>query len=339
MRKFILCFTLAIAAITATAQSSNDLWKGSLNFDPIVTNFQYSPSFNFQFTGSRQIHDKVTLGIGTGLGYNWNFKGNPKLPLFLNVNINDYAKNESPFLDIRSGYSFDFSNSDFSCFYFNPTLGYRFGKFGIGIGYQGSIAQYEHAKWSSEMNIRLSYYFGYHSTNASRTLTKGDFSVELSAELPIAAKTKSHQINPGLGIRFAYLLPVIENFNAGLMAGISIHEGKMLDNWGDNDWAIKTQNDPLVLAVRGKYRFQQIVIANKIYPWAQLDLGYRLAGGDINNGFYCSPAIGLSHDVREGKSSIDLGLGYSNLSIYDWNYTGNESKNAGIFRISLGYTF
>lgn len=341
MRKFLINIALAVMTVSAAAQESGDAWKGTLSFDPIVTNFEHSQSFNFQLTGSRQVHDKFAIGLGTGVEYNWKFTGDVTVPLFLNINMDDYSKDESPFLDLRAGYSFNFCNFDYGGIFFNPTLGYRFGRFGIGIGYQGSIMQFKGAKWSSAMNVRLAYYFGYHGTKASRAIVSGDFSAELSGELPIDATKETLnnskvKVNPGIGLRFAYLLP-IKNLSVGPSVGIKLFKLQEVED----DYKCSEKEFLFEFDVRSKYRFREITFANKFYPWVQLDLGYQYSLYErFKSGFHYSPAVGISYDVRDGFS-IDLGIGYSNTSLClgeddDWN---NVYREVGALRISLGYTF
>ncbi len=118
----------------------------------------------------------------------------------------------------------------------------------------------------------------------------------------------------------------------------------------------------LTLNARIKYKIKELTFGKGFYPFAQIDLGgtvYNSNDYRHRKGFNFAPAIGLSKDVRGGKSSIDLTIGLSTLRCTKYiatdhwevqarNYQHYEImpsldevgyKNTNTLRIAIGYTF
>lgn len=338
----IVCAILCLPVIT----KAEDKWQGIATFDPAVINTGGgTPSFSIGLGAYKNVHPNAMLGFGAEIAETWNFKGNPSFPLFVGLHAERFEDSFSPTFDFRTGYSLSTQDFDYSTFFINPMVGVRFNRYGLSVGYLGGIApQVEGSKWSSAINIRFSYYFGYHPTRMSKALKKTNFVAEVTADVPFAPSKYGYKFRFGEGINLGLLYPISEKFELGPMIGLHFINYKEEITAPDLSFiGYNNRNEPWAfLALRGKYRFRQISVANKFYPWAQLDLG---VASYENTDFYYSPAIGFSYDVRDGKSSIDLGIGYGSFSADkatdgNGNWANGEGKfSVNIIRISLGYTF
>lgn len=329
----IVCTMSCLPVIT----KAEDKWQGIATFDPAVINTAGgTPSFSFGLGAYQKVHPNAMLGFGSEIAESWKFKGNPSFPVFIGLHAERFEDSFSPTFDFRTGYSFSTQDFDYSSFFINPMVGVRFNRYGFSVGYLGGIApQVEGAKWSSAINIRFSYYFGYHPTRMSKELKKTNFVAEVTADMPLGTSKYYATLDFGIGLNIGLLCPFSETFEIGPVIGF--HSYNVTINQSDK---INGGDISALFALRGKYRFRQISIANKFYPWAQVDFGGLVGGDYIKSGVYFSPAVGISYDVRGGKSSIDLGLGYNPMSVAkEYDYEKKNTYTANIIRLSLGYTF
>ncbi|MDE7472758.1 MAG: hypothetical protein K2M68_04140 [Muribaculaceae bacterium] len=334
----------AFVASVSFASSAEDKWQGIASFDVANINVKgNTPSFSIGLGAYQKVHPNVMAGFGAQITESWKFKGNPSFPIFVGLHAEKFEEKMSPVLDFTTGICLNTSEIDYSSYYMNPMVGVRFGRYGIGVGYLGSIAMAEGAQWESYINIRLAYYFGYHKTKMSESIKNNtNFGMELSADIPLNSG-ESIRGTFGEGINFYLLYSVNDNFELGPMVGAHYLTTELKDYWSDYEWEGDHGSLWAPVALRGKYNFLQIAIGGKFYPWARLDIGGSISIGDeLKSGFYYSPAVGLSLDVRGGKSSIDLGLSYTGLSTGledDWTSQKTSRFTTHMLSIALGYTF
>ena len=79
---------------------------------------------------------------------------------------------------------------------------------------------------------------------------------------------------------------------------------------------------------RVKYKAKQIAIADRVYPFVQVDAGVDALFDAI---FSVQPAVGVSIATK-GDHSIDVSLGYATKRL-------DNEQNKGCMRIAVGYTF
>lgn len=336
--------TAFLASVTFTSRAE-DKWRGIVNFD--VANIDVkgnTPSFSIGLGAYQKVHPNVMVGFGAEIVESWKFKTNPAFPIFVGLHAEKFDENFSPMIDFTTGYSFDTGTFDNSSFFINPMVGVRFGHYGLGVGYLGTIANAEHSKWGSAINIRLAYYFGYHKTKMSEAIRDNtNFGMELTADIPLNSG-ESVKGSSGGGLNLFLLYSVSDNFELGPTVGFHYLSTKIWNNWmiPGGDWDGDHGSLWVPIALRGKYSARQFNIADKFYPWARLDLGgYAVAGDELKSGFYYDPAVGLSLDVRGGKSTIDLGLSFTGLKTVD-EERGTDKKSSfttHMLSVSLGYTF
>ncbi len=331
-----ISFFLLAMMLVPSIGKAEDTWRGMATFDPVsIPVGRQTASFGAQIGAYRNVHDYVMAGFGVGITEVWNFKSRPALPLFVGLHAEDFSESFTPTFDFQFGYSFNTKSFDYSTLYINPMVGVRFNRIGLSVGYLGGIApQLEHSKWSSSINIRLAYYFGYHATRMSRSLSHLSFMAEASLDMPLGAKKNNVSLGVGGGLNIGLMWNATDEFEMGPIAGFHpMHTTEEFDDFKDSYsdmWAL--------FALRGRYRFRDVSVGDKLYPWAQLDLGYAGGGDYMMSSFYWSPAVGVSYDVRDGKSSIDLGLGFNTFKVKSGAY-GDDDFSAGCLRISLGYSF
>lgn len=133
-----------------------------------------------------------------------------------------------------------------------------------------------------------------------------------------------------IGARFSALAPLpVENLYAGLSVGV----GRFTENdHFDNHQGAESDYDESGIYVnamaRVKYKAKQIAIADRVYPFAQVDAGVDAMYDAI---FSVQPAVGVSIATK-GDHSIDVSLGYATKRL-------DNEQNKGCMRIAVGYTF
>lgn len=361
LKKTIAGLLVAAVSLAVPAKAvADDAWQGKVNFDPAVIPTAKGATTQFQIglEAYKQVHPYVALGFGAALQENWKFKSGWAFPVFVTAHAEQFGAEFTPTFDFRVGYAFSTQKFDYSSVFINPVVGIRYQRVGVGIGYLGGKANFSGSKWESNINIRLAYYFGYHATNFSRSLTKTNFGLEFA--LDVTGGGDKYLIKPstGYGINLFFLYPVTENLEMGPMVGVHNQNFKYYDTWNTVDtenpeWEGDHSSLWIPIALRTRYNVRQATFAGKIYPWARLDLGgYAVSGDEMKGGFYWSPAVGLSLDLKDGNHSLDLGVGYTSLKAYKGGITPshaadidlskeleNETRSFGAFQVTLGYKF
>ena len=390
------CVAASLNAV-AQEQGSNDKWRGSVEFNPVFYTVKgATPGFDINLTATRKISDYVSAGFGIGVVESFNFSGAPTIPLFVRAHAEDFSKQWSPYFDFDFGYGLNTDDIGLGGLIINPTVGLRYGPVGIGVGYYGTKILKEGYKMGNAVNVRLSYYFGYHRSNSAfiRALRKLEFGIDLGVRFPFGGKVDETASSPYTGfgapvgtvfeatatnkftvagdINLSLLYPVNSNLSVGIMAGFGlaprkekttsalVYPQEYLDRnpGSDKGWTTERKTTDyrtmIPIALRGKYRFRQISVADRFYPFAALDLGVAIvpdtyyASGSF---FYWSPTVGLALDVADGHHSVELGLSYVPQKVQKNNYRYSDghfvevwereepTTTLGGLRISLGYTF
>lgn len=346
MRKFTLII-IGILLALPHAVKADDQWKGTAFFDVVQIPCVKKPQVSFELglKSTYTIDDYVGLGFGLGLRETWKFKGAPGIPLFITTHIEDSKNKFTPTFDFDMGVQVATKScKNNSSFFINPIIGVRYDQLGIGIGYNGSQSFAKKAAWTSSINIRLSYYFGYHRTSQATAiknfLSRFQFGIEaLTAFTFSNSELEERAIDPSsaVGLNFSFLYPLTDNLEFGPVIGLMMQSCKeAMGSTNNLNWT--TEHLTFVpVALRAKYRMRQLPIG-PLYPFAQLDLGAKIAVDDIliKSNFLWAPTLGVSYDLRDGQSSIDLGIGYQDTK---FQHNSDKSKTYGQLRISLGYTF
>ena len=243
---FIAGITLVMPYSLMNAQTT-DAWQGGVELNPVFSTVEgVDPSFNLNFSVTRRVSEYLSIGAGLGVVESFDFSTNPTIPIFARFNVENFQKKLSPFLTFDVGYGLNTDNFDYGGLIINPTVGVRFGHFSLGVGYYGVKSFYEGSKFSSSINVRLAYNFGFHRSNSplANALRKLEFSIDMGARFPLGGGIDFHDekswgnrdqfvktadIKAGYrvcpDINLALLYPVTDNFHAGLMTGLNIAAG------------------------------------------------------------------------------------------------------------------
>ncbi len=362
-----------MGVLTTINMQAQDDWKGIANFDPAIIPTVKGGVANFQFgvLAQKEVYPYLALGFGAGIEENWKFKSGWAFPIFVNAHMEQFDASLSPTFDFRMGYSFSTQTFDYSSFFINPTIGVRYEQLGIGIGYLGGVANVEGAPWTSNINIRLSYYFGYHKTDFFthvghgltalwNELRKINFGVDLTLDAGTGGSDEEDvKLSTGCGVNFSFLYPINEYLEIGPMAGFHYQPMKYQVDYPSPDgnyykvWQSGNDHFWFPIALRTRYNARQATFCGRFYPWVRLDLGGYITRNsdmgkdycDLKDGFYWSPAVGVSMDLKDGNHSLDFSVGYTSIktyTIFDMNYKHPEDVDPvrkGICQISLGYKF
>lgn len=362
-------------ALPATAQESTDKWLGSVEFNPIFPTYKgATPQFNLNLTAMRKVNDYVGWGFGIGVNESFKFNAAPTIPVFVRAHAEDYSKPWSPYFDLDLGYGINLDDLESNGLIINPTVGVRYGSVSIGIGYHGTKILKDGYGMGNAVNVRLAYYFGYHKSDSqlARALRRLEFGIDLGVRMPMTDGTKESEkeelsnngnadytssahgrYTTGADLNLSLLYPVNDNLSVGIMAGFGII-GQKSTVKSSLEFSNNDVRSMIPLAFRGKYRFRQISVAKKFYPFVSFDLGMAI-NPDTDGGcssFYWSPAAGLALDVAGGRHSIELGVSYVPQTVEKMQYIYSSSDHryeedwrevkthtAGNLRIALGYTF
>ena len=155
-----------------------------------------------------------------------------------------------------------------------------------------------------------------------------DYSVELGACTSVSAGDEKYKNT--VGVRFNALAPLpVDNLYAGLSVGVGYTENEhTFDNGDEIHEVYKESTIFLDMMARIKYKAKQISISDKIYPFAQVDVG---ANALYDFAFGVNPAVGISVETSP-ENSIDFSVGYLRMC-------PNDDKYKGALRIAVGYTF
>lgn len=178
--------------------------------------------------------------------------------------------------------------------------------------------------------------FNSNGSGFSQFLKSLDYSIELEAHTPMTVtaeesnETDKVKFTNMIGARFSALAPLpVENLYAGLSVGVGRSTEKHIF---DNHNGIQENFDESGIYVnamaRVKYKAKQIAIADRVYPFAQVDAGVDAMFDAI---FSVQPAVGVSIATK-GDHSIDVSLGYATKRL-------DYEQNKGCMRIAVGYTF
>lgn len=363
MKKISFFFLFVVSALSAYSQSLKDGWVGTVDFGPIISLQKGgNTSIGVNVAATRQVHEYLSLGAGTGFIETFKFDKGPVIPLFVRAHAEKNGVDMSPFLTFDMGYDLCTENTRAGGFMFNPTVGVRFGDILFGFGYRGTV----HNGVSSCLNIRLGYAFGAHRSNTpiDEALRKIEFSIDFGLSFTGDLYSEVYEFegkdynvaygyHAGPSVNLALLYPVTDNFYAGLTTGFhyfgqKFKAGGLPQSEVDEEFINRNNVLSIPVALRLKYKFHDMLIANCLYPYAQLDMGFATytnsklsenKGISANRQFHFAPCLGLAYDVAGGKHSIDLGLSYYSKKFVREADGKKESINKGVFRIAIGYTF
>ena len=290
----------------------------------------FQPEFGKHFT------NQFYLGVGTGAYVDDGFNS-VSIPAFLRAEIDFPMKGITPYVSLQGGYDFNTSGEGTGCGRINPTVGVRVpvGKnvdFNLGFGYTRTIVE---GGGMDLLGFKAGLSFNSCGHGFSQFMKSLDYSVELEGHTPMTVKeedreyTEEVKITNMFGIRFSALAPLpVENLYAGLSLGIGRYTEK--NTFCRDDIEDKYDETGIYgnVMARVKYKAKQIAIADKVYPYAQVDAGVEALYDAM---FSVQPAVGISIDTKENQS-IDISIGYSTKRC-------EYEQNKGCMRIAVGYTF
>lgn len=338
MKKFALLLIASVLSLSASAQKNVagttefyfnvgydfGLQKGGGGF------LSFQPEFGKHFT------DQFYLGVGTGAYVDDGFNS-VSIPAFLRAEVDFPMKGITPYVSLQGGYDFFTSGEGTGWGRINPTIGVRVPvsknvDFNLGFGYTRTIMK---GGGSDMLGFKAGLNFNSSGHGFSQFMKSLDYSVELETYTPMTVKeedsrhTDEIKVTNIFGVRFSALAPLpVKNLYAGLSLGVGRYTEKTTfrtDNIKHNfdDSSIYGN-----VMARVKYKAKQIAIADKIYPYAQVDAGVDALYDFI---FSVQPAVGVSIETKENKS-IDVSVGYSTKRC-------ELEQNKGCMRIAVGYTF
>lgn len=321
-------------------------WIGSAEFDPLFIPCVKNSSvgFKLRLSATYKFHQYFSFGGAVALAENWKFSSAPSMDIVARLHAEDFRKDLSPFFDLDLGYMQSFENTDIRGFIFNPTVGIRYGRLALGLGYYGLV----NGGISSNINIRLAYYFGYGKNKNSERVKSFfehlDYSLAIGGIISGGNKSEkaSHYMSPKGGVAFeaAALYPFENNLSIGLMLGFNYVDVTSYSKGGGKIWETGDGRSALIYAVRGRYDFRQVKLG-PVHPYAKFDLG-GASNFDTDAGstsFYYSPGIGISLPLKNNTKALDLGISYAPVSIERPGGADEKAHDVASMRITLGYTF
>ncbi|MDY3968407.1 MAG: hypothetical protein SO028_08530 [Prevotella sp.] len=293
--------------------------------------FSLQPEFGKHFS------NQFYLGVGTGAYVDDKFNS-VSIPAFVRAQVDFPMKGITPYVSLQGGYDFFTSGEGTGWGRINPSIGVKVPvsknvDFNLGFGYTRTIMD---GGGMDMLGFKAGLSFNSNGSGFSKFLKTLDYSVELEAHTPMTVTEKeSNETNKNkctnmIGARFSALAPLpVQNLYAGLSVGVGRYTEK--DIWYTNDGRHSNYEESSIYLnamARVKYKAKQIAIADRVYPFAQVDAGVDALYDAI---FSVQPAVGVSIATK-GDHSIDVSLGYATKRL-------DYEQNKGCMRIAVGYTF
>lgn len=333
-------FLFVIASVWALGMSAQKDVKGTtefginLGYDFVLQSgggglFSLQPEFGKHFS------NQFYLGVGTGAYVDDKFNS-VSIPAFVRAQVDFPMKGITPYVSLQGGYDFFTSGEGTGWGRINPSIGVKMpvGKnvdFNVGFGYTRTIMD---GGGMDMLGFKAGLSFNSNGRGFSRFLKSLDYSIELETYTPMTAEesktSEKDKYTNFIGARFSALAPLpVQNLYAGLSVGVGRYTDKYTCEIRDGVYKNYDESDIYVNAMaRVKYKAKQIAIADRVYPFVQVDAGVDALNDAI---FSVQPAVGVSIATK-GDHSIDVSLGYATKRLY-------YEQNKGCMRIAVGYTF
>lgn len=326
MKKFFIAIVCLFVYNIAEAQDFQKTTEFNVNvgYDILLKGnggaFVVQPEFGKHF--SKQFY----LGVGTGMVTDNKFK-TFAIPAFLRAEIDFPIKQVTPYISLQGGYDFGVDDRQ-SCVRINPSIGVKVPitktiAFNLGFGYTRTIVDGGGANW---LGLRAGLNFNSSGDGLKKFMNSLDYNIELETMTSVKQQDEEYpeELKGVLGIRFSALAPLpIKNLYTGVSIGIGCCKNTSEWSRGEDGWIASGETTEIYSSIMSRtlYKAKQLAITEKIYPFAQVDIGL---GGYFE--FAVSPAVGISIVTKE-THSINISAGYTPL------------LGEGSMRIAVGYTF
>lgn len=333
-------FLFVIASVWALGMSAQKDVKGTTEFG-INLGYDFCLQsgggglFSLQPEFGKHFSNQFYLGVGTGAYVDDKFNS-VSIPAFVRAQVDFPMKGITPYVSLQGGYDFFTSGEGTGWGRINPSIGVKVpvGKnvdFNVGFGYTRTIMD---GGGIDMLGFKAGLSFNSNGRGFSRFLKSLDYSIELEAHTPMTAEasntTEKDKYTNMIGARFSALAPLpVQNLYAGLSVGVGRYTDKYTEEIRNGVYKNYDESGVYVNAMaRVKYKAKQIAIADRVYPFVQVDAGVDALNDAI---FSVQPAVGVSIATK-GDHSIDVSLGYATKRLY-------YEQNKGCMRIAVGYTF
>lgn len=335
-------FLFVIASVWALGMSAQKDVKGTTEFG-INLGYDFGLQsggggfFSLQPEFGKHFSNQFYLGVGTGAYVDDKFNS-VSIPAFVRAQVDFPMKGITPYVSLQGGYDFFTSGEGTGWGRINPSIGVKLPvsknvDFNLGFGYTRTIMD---GGGMDMLGFKAGLSFNSNGSGFSKFLKTLDYSIELEAHTPMTVTEKeSNETNKNkctnmIGARFSALAPLpVQNLYAGLSVGVGRYTEK--DIWYTNDGRHSNYEESSIYLnamARVKYKAKQIAIADRVYPFVQVDAGLDALYDAI---FSVQPAVGVSIATK-GDHSIDVSLGYATKRL-------DYEQNKGCMRIAVGYTF
>lgn len=335
-------FLFVIASVWALGMSAQKDVKGTTEFG-INLGYDFGLQsggggfFSLQPEFGKHFSNQFYLGVGTGAYVDDKFNS-VSIPAFVRAQVDFPMKGITPYVSLQGGYDFFTSGEGTGWGRINPSIGVKVPvsknvDFNLGFGYTRTIMD---GGGMDMLGFKAGLSFNSNGSGFSKFLKTLDYSIELEAHTPMTVTEKeSNETNKNkctnmIGARFSALAPLpVQNLYAGLSVGVGRYTEK--DIWYTNDGRHSNYEESSIYLnamARVKYKAKQIAIADRVYPFVQIDAGLDALYDAI---FSVQPAVGVSIATK-GDHSIDVSLGYATKRL-------DYEQNKGCMRIAVGYTF
>lgn len=345
MKRFLLLLAVVTTSfITATAQqekTKENEFNVNLGYH-FGLKKGYGGMFTLQPEYGRHFTEQLYVGVGSGLVTDDGFD-NLAIPAFARVEV-DFPNSGKliPYVSLQGGYDFFVSGGSGTGYgRINPTVGIkvpvsRSSMFNIGFGYTRTIQKGGGCDYLG-VNTGISF------NSVGSWLRHWEKSLEIETMLPVSCTHREYdglhykeKANSFIGLRFSGIRETARNLYVGYTIGIGIYkqDAEFDDDTHNVDREGYNTTEPYGnIMARVRYKAKQITIADRIYPFVQVDAG-ACAFYDIS--FAVNPAVGVSMETVGGKHSVDITAGYSTVNL---DAGSDDLKNKGTLRIAVGYTF
>ena len=328
---FVIYFLISFMVVKVSGQEGK---KGTNEFR-FTTSYDFGLKkgvggmLNFNPEFGHYISDYLFLGAGSGISVDDKFSS-VTIPIFGHAEVNFPSKGVTPYVSLKVGYDVS-TEGNTNCVRINPSFGIKVPlsektDLSLGCGYTRTIADGVGADFAG-FNVGIN--FDTKGRGWSNFVKTWRYSAEIETYTPVSYtdsydNESRRKLSNLYGIRFNVLAPICNN----LFVGPSLGVGRFTEK--HKGWSTGTSEVYCKFMLRTKYNFKQFMVADKLYPFAQADLGFADYSGFDELYFSVNPSAGVAYSTSE-HSAIYLSVGYSTIKQY-------ENSN-GDFRIAIGYQF
>ena len=356
---FLLLAFCIIATSNTFAQTENK-WTGFIELQPTFNVDGAGHSIGILGGATRSVNQFVSVGGAIGAYESFSFEGTPIIPIMFRTKIEKETTSISPYLTLDLGYGLNTNDFGYGSIIVNPTVGARFGKVYLGVGYYAAIPTDSKLKTGNNINVKLGFILGGSSSDSKFVRFLKRTHVTFEAGYGFGLNTKKYtdnfktKLGDNISAKLVWDYDITENWLAGIGSGAIVSFDKDItkrsstktDKDGTNhtyEYEDKHTETGINIPLFARGKYTMFDSSKKIRPFVLCDVGYIFHPSNLTDfdksGLFIEPQIGTNF----GRFSASIGYlitknktkyySYSDRTTVDYNV------DASSLNIRLGVRF